>query len=377
MRWLRARGTAAGDQAVGQTHGAAAAAKTIFLHVGAPKTGTTFLQHILWTNRARLGEQGVGYPLQRPREHFAATMDLRQMTWGGRRDPAWDGVWNAVAERARAWAGQRVVISNELLGAATPAQIKQAVQSLGDNEIHIVFTARDVARQLPSDWQEQVRHTHSVRYDAFIDDLVGAGPKTPYYDEFWGLHDPLRVLRPWSDVVGTDHVHVITVPPAGAGRDALWRRFAGVVGIDPGSCILDDALPNESLGSVEAELLRRTNARADRVQPRVYDQKLRSYLVRRVLAERPGRTGIPLPERHAEWARQRGEQIIIGLRESGYDIVGDLADLRPQPIPGASARDPDTLTAEELLEAALDALVGLLTRPESPGEKRPPNPRNT
>lgn len=377
MKWLRARGPADGGQARGQMHGAAPAVKTVFLHVGAPKTGTTFLQHILWTNRARLGEQGVGYPLKRPREHFAATMDLRQMTWGGRRDPAWDGVWNAVAERARAWAGSRVVISNELLGAATPAQIKQAVQSLGDNEIDVVFTARDVARQLPSDWQEQVRHTHSVRYGAFIDDLVGAGPTTPYHDEFWGLHDPLRVLRPWSDVVGTDHVHVITVPPAGASRDALWRRFAGVVDIDPDTCVLDDALPNESLGSVEAELLRRTNARADRVQPRVYDQKLRSYLVRRVLAERPGRAAIPLPERHSGWARERSEHIISELRESGYRIVGNLADLRPQPPLGASAPDPDTLSVDELFDAALDALAGLLTRPSGTEAEPPANLRTT
>src|SRR3954452_7154638 len=54
-----------------------AASTTAVLHIGAPKTGTTFVQQVLWHNRARLAEKGVDYPFTGPREHFAATMDLR------------------------------------------------------------------------------------------------------------------------------------------------------------------------------------------------------------------------------------------------------------------------------------------------------------
>ena len=34
----------------------------VYLHIGAPKTGTTYLQEVLFTNRARLAEHGVLYP---------------------------------------------------------------------------------------------------------------------------------------------------------------------------------------------------------------------------------------------------------------------------------------------------------------------------
>lgn len=354
------------------------AAKHVFLHIGAPKTGTTFLQQVLWANREALAETGVCYPLSRPREHFHATMDLRQMTWGGKHDPAWDGAWDRVSERVRAWPGRAAVLSNELLGAATPDQIARAVRSLGPGELHIVFTARDFARQLPSDWQEQVKHTHSVTYPEFLEVLVNRadGARPHYYEMFWGLHDPVRVLAPWADAVGPGHVHVVTVPQAGASRDVLWRRFAALVGIAADSCDLAQGRSNESLGSVEAELLRRTNERADRVQPRVYDQKLRSYLVGTVLAGRPNRAAIPLPAEFGAWANERSEKLIAELQATGYHIVGDLEELRPAPASAGTRRDPTAISDGELLDAALDALAGLLTRPTA-APKTAPNRGST
>lgn len=34
----------------------------IYLHIGAPKTGTTYLQNVLWRNRERLRTDGLLYP---------------------------------------------------------------------------------------------------------------------------------------------------------------------------------------------------------------------------------------------------------------------------------------------------------------------------
>jgi hypothetical protein len=31
----------------------------VFLHIGAPKTGTTYLQDVLWSNKAELSRRGV------------------------------------------------------------------------------------------------------------------------------------------------------------------------------------------------------------------------------------------------------------------------------------------------------------------------------
>ena len=340
----------------------APAGKTVVLHIGAPKTGTTYLQQVLWHNRKRLAEQGVGYPFTSAREHFAATMDLRQARWGGRHDPAWDGAWERVAGRVREWPGARAVISNELLGAATADQIARAVAAVQPAQVEVVFTARDLARQLPSEWQEQVRHNKAAGLDEMLDDLVALSDTSdlPPDAMFWRLHDPLRVLRPWADAVGAGHVLVVTVPPPGAPHDVLWRRFATAIGVEPAGFELGVGDANPSLGLVEAELLRRTNE-VLHAAPMNANPAQRRYLVRQVLGHRTGRRSIALPPRHAAWARTRSAEVVEGIRAAGYHVVGDLADLLPAaPVPSG---EPNGITERELLDAAIDALAGLLARP--------------
>jgi len=49
----------------------------VFLHVGEPKTGTTFLQQVMWRNRSELAAQGVVLPGHHPQDHYRASQDLR------------------------------------------------------------------------------------------------------------------------------------------------------------------------------------------------------------------------------------------------------------------------------------------------------------
>ena len=68
----------------------------------------------------------------------------------------------------------------------------------------------------------------------FVDDLVrfGRDAPRPFGEMFWGLHDAAEVLPAWAQVVGADHVHVVTVPPRSAPAELFWERFAGTVGLD-------------------------------------------------------------------------------------------------------------------------------------------------
>ena len=49
----------------------------VFLHVGLPKTGTTYLQDCLWGNKQALAERGVLLPGRHRRRHLLASLDLR------------------------------------------------------------------------------------------------------------------------------------------------------------------------------------------------------------------------------------------------------------------------------------------------------------
>ena len=337
------------------------------LHVGAPKTGTTYLQAVLWRNRAALREAGVLYPLEKPTEHFAAALDVREMSWGGRSDGPWLGTWVTLTERLEAWDGS-VVLSNELLGGVSADQARRVVDSLvgsAGREVHVVFTARDLARQLPSDWQEHVKHRHDVPLATFAEDLVRLGPDAPapFGELFWGLHDAAAVLGAWAAVVPVDQLHLVTVPHERTGPHELWERFAragGLVGLD---LDLDVEPRNVSLGVAEAELLRRLNTHlAGRFPHRFYDDLVREVLAENVLvSERrlvPASERPTLPPDQEPWARERSRALVEAVAAAGYDVVGDLDDLLPGPPSGG--RQPEDLGADDLLPVAMDALAGLL-----------------
>ena len=48
-------------------------AERIFLHIGLPKTATTYLQSILWASREQLERDGVRLPGTERRDHLWAT----------------------------------------------------------------------------------------------------------------------------------------------------------------------------------------------------------------------------------------------------------------------------------------------------------------
>lgn len=339
-------------------------AKTVFLHVGSPQAGTALVQTTLWERRDQLARAGTFYPLEQPGEHFDVAMDVRRAPWGGRWDPAWDDAWGKVAARIVGSPHPRAVLSAELLGGATRPQISGMVAAVAPADVHVVFTARDVGRALASDWQEQLKHTHTITFDRFVDDLVTLGRRAPgpFGEMFWGLHDPVAVLEPWAGVLGAGHVHVVTAPHSGD-RDELWTRFTRAVGLDAHAIARESGEGDEVLGVVEAELLRRVNEIGPLAKRLtwMYDGLARLELAEWILNRRPDRRPIVLPERHRQWAEQRGEETVAAIRAAGYDVVGDLDDLRPAPAAGDDGV-PGELAEAELLQASVETVAALLLR---------------
>ena len=147
----------------------------IYVHIGEPKTGTTFLQDALWANRARLAVHGLQLPGYADRDHSRASRDLRE-TPRPASDPAdpWAGEWDVLAGQALC-APERAVISNELLAASSPQQAERAVCSLLRAEVHVVVTVRNFAALLPAEWQEAVKCRGTVGWEAWLDAVIAAG----------------------------------------------------------------------------------------------------------------------------------------------------------------------------------------------------------
>ncbi len=81
-------------------------ARRVFLHVGLPKTGTTYLQTLLWDNRDELLRQGVLLPGGSSRDHLWASGAVREDPHLPRRSPEAPAAWDRLVEEITAWEGR-------------------------------------------------------------------------------------------------------------------------------------------------------------------------------------------------------------------------------------------------------------------------------
>jgi len=333
--------------------------RVVYIHVGAPKTGTTYLQDRILRNREELGRHGFHYPVGLGAGHFMPALDLIEMPWGGQGQHA-AGQWDALAARVNRIDGTNL-ISHEVLAAAKPDQVKRAMDSLEADDVHIVYTARDLARQIPAEWQESVKHRRRHTYQQFLDALLETQGRPSTDQWFWRVQGIPEVLSRWGAHVPPGKVHLVMVPPPGAPRNLLWERFCQVLDIDPTWAPEESSKANQSIGGAETTLLRRLNVRLKGdLASAPYRRLIRQHLVHKTLAHREDMNRVTLPPRLEEWAANLSEEWIGWIEDSGIDVVGELDELRPAPLPeGANWLDPDNPPADEVVEAALDALVAM------------------
>ena len=223
--------------------------KKVYLHVGTPKTGTSYLQHVLYRNQVRLRSHGIHYHADRFDAHFLAALDLMRLPWGGIEAQA-IGRWDALAASVRR-SGGTSVISHEILATASRAQIGHALESLGhgdDAEIHLVLSVRDLVRQIPAEWQENVKHRAALSYGRFLSLIQDPRREGRIPTWFWGVQEIPDILDRWGHDLPPEHVHLVTVPPAGGSPDLLWTRFSDAFGLGGLSLQLDGERVNPSLG---------------------------------------------------------------------------------------------------------------------------------
>ena len=138
----------------------------VYVHIGEPKTGTTFLQRALWSNRARLAAQGILLPGYESRDHNRASRDLREAVREAS-DPTdpWTGDWDVLVGQALL-APEAAVISDEVLAACNPEQADRAVRSLlvgrGAHRPHRARPRDPAARRVAGDGQDP-RHRRMGR----------------------------------------------------------------------------------------------------------------------------------------------------------------------------------------------------------------------
>ena len=330
----------------------------VWLHVGCPKTGTGYLQGIVWSNRDALRQQGLLLPGTSEHDHYQASVYVRGAHAKRARADDIEATWRRLVDEVHR-TDRDVLISHEVFANASARQARFTIDALGGAETHVIITARDLARQIPASWQQGVKQGYTMPLEEFVRDVVVRG-RGPQGRIFWKLHDVADLCGRWGRHLPASHVHVVTVPPKGADPALLWKRFASVLGVDADSVSLDQTRSNESLGRVEVELLRRLNARRGDRFPSFDDHLwFRDLLANQMLAKRPDKEKFAIDPAVHEWVIRASRRAVQELRRPGYDVVGDLAELIPADQPERGG-DPSQATEDELLMSAVDTILDLL-----------------
>lgn len=317
----------------------------VLLHIGLPKTGTTYLQKVVWANRDRLESDGVFVPGFGHREHLWAALDLQERPRLEKRHEKAPGSWDRLVAQA---SGQSrdVLLTHEFFCGASAAQATRAIEAFPDSEVHLVVTARDAASVVSAGWQESVKNGGTVDLASVIAGKKAGGPE--FSMRTWDL---AGVLKRWTRELPSERVHVLVMPGSGAPRDLHWRHFAEVLGVDPDGYELPTDTVNPALGIVQIELLRQVNAHLPAYSAHDRGVWIRSYLAEDLLAGQPRERG-GLPAEHlARFAElDRAATDLITAR--GFDVLGELSGLAPGEARATSGREPTTVNEAELLESA-------------------------
>jgi hypothetical protein len=339
-------------------------AKRVVLHVGAMKSGTSFIQNVLHANREVLAEHGILFACKRWRGQVLAVRELSERGGEGQEPITADGPWQRLVDEVNAWPGT-AIISMEFLAPRNRPKIEIIQQAFAEADLQVVLTARDLARSLPAMWTESMQNRGVRTWDEFLDSVrVGNGQDKPGR-WFWRHQNIADIASRWSGTVGREHFTLITLPPKGAPAGILWDRFAGVAGIPDGLC--DTAVrSNPGIDAGAALVLRALNERLAAVEfsRADYEWVVKSALAKRGLVQRGGdKIPLGMDER---WLRKRSKQELERLRRLDVRVVGDIAELEALPVPGVHTKK---VTAEQQLEAALDGMAFLVTEQAERGRR--------
>lgn len=328
-------------------------ADRVFIHLGLPKTGTSYLQTILWSSRPRLRQDGLLLPGQERRDHLWASRVVREDPNLAHAPAQHRSSWQRLRQEIRAWPGP-ALISHEFFAAASQEQATRMIADLGTSDVDLVVTAREPLGLFTASWQESLKNRRTTPLAAYSR-AVSEDPNVIWN---WRTLDLRLVLQRWAKELAPERVHVIAMDPRGE-RDALWHDFGGVLGLDATGYDLAQSFPNESMGVVEAETLRRVNEHLGSFSS-AFDRGvyIRTFLADERLVPRGGERYWP-DETQIEDCRRRGRRAVRFIRERGFEVHGSLESLLvPEEL--ESRREPSSVTDAEVAGVAVELVARLL-----------------
>lgn len=338
-------------------------ARARLLHVGLPKSGTTYLQRAAAERRETLLGHGVRYP-GTTTSHRLAILALMgtQLGWGGA-DLAPDiRRWDRLIAEVEADTERRIYLSNEAATLCDDEQAERFSLALGPR-LHVLITVRGFTSLLASNWQQRIKTGSKISLDRWLKAVL-AENRSGIGENDYARVDVAGVVTRWVKLAGPENVTVIVADKARP--TLLTDALSDLLDLPREVLAVAEASgfsANRSLSMPEVEMLRAMNAvvrRRHRTDWAQYSVLVRQGATARMLSMRTP-TADETPVLLPEWALRVAEPLARDHAEAvlaaGCRIIGDPAGLLA-PVKSV----PVTPTIETVpVTAAAEALAGLVS----------------
>ena len=335
--------------------------KTVFVHVGCRKTGTSHLQFGLKRAPQRVLKAGLAQPLGERGGIMRGLLLPLQAAAEGDVEAA-DRAVSALARTIRESEQPRHLITLEALAELPAVATAPLIRGLAEFDIRLIVTARSWAHTVPSEWQQRIKGRYTGEYLEYAEAIRtpdDVGPELAAEAQlFRRRQDIADVVRRWRAGDPELPVSVVLVPPFGAKGATLVDAFCDLVSVSPSALAIPKKITNESLSHPDAELVRRINlALGDRLTDTKGDYRyhVRRWIVAGSMMHRP-RAKIRLPRDLEPWCREESARQLAELQELGADVIGDPQHYVSPTLPGddfVPARDDEVVAAAAAVLADL------------------------
>lgn len=337
------------------------AKKSLYLHIGFNKTGSTSIQRDLAANAEQLAARGVLYPANPKEAHvqrrqhvpLAAALADVPVHWMSRQKRATlDQAPAAFRAAVQASSAEKIILSSEGFGelSVTPKAAARVAEALSDFDVRVIAYIRRQDSYFLSTYQEGVKGGRTQPFDF-----------DSYPQNKW-MHFGRR-LAPWRKAFGPGRVIVRPFEPSFWPGRELFRDFLAAAQI-PSDGLVMAPPKNESLDFRAVELLRRLNAahmHQDSSWYREHRHPLRLQLMK-VLESRKGAAQLLTGKAQRKMSLSPEQAGILRdyfRQENSRALEGTGIDpdaFFPLPQPGTETRIAPAALDEALL---LDVIAGL------------------
>ena len=350
---------------------------TRLIHIGPPKTGTTYIQGAFRASREFASAQGVHYAGPNCRRVTAvhAIMGIRNPKTGEIPSPS---TWRALVDEINGAGDQRVLLSNERFSLAKSNMIRSIVEDVGPDRAHVVVSLRPLSRMLSSQWQQHIQSGTEISYEDFLEQIFSDPDSDRAKSLFWHAQRHDQLIARWAEIVGLQNMTVIALDERD--HDFVLRAFEQLLGLRDGTLVAGDRT-NRSMTMAEIEIVRSFNEQffAEGLSRQLHVMVMHRGMTNYIKAREPGpdEPRIETPQWALDRAGEIADEMVDAIVASGVRIVGDPEHLRPvmtsrlvdgrQPDPGITPEIAATvamsvLRASGLVPDPVDA-DGHVTRP--------------